>query len=326
MNILYRLLSNLTIGDYNNQLKNKIEVNNLYRLVNLFDGEFDYREKVIHFSSKRFFINILIEYVSYWFFFTNLFVSLIDNEHFKREMIYFQLHQGTGQKQITILVGIAELAFALPIRVHRKYGEKFRKQISEKNQYNKNKNDLETLSFLFCYDEYEMQTRFSLNQRRARNQIKAQLIFEKLVWPSFIFYSIYISFYIFKFASDHSNNHRFSVFVLLRIILYIFLFLINLTGVVRSFVVISHFSLSCLYLQNHLNTMIDRIENNFIKNLDAKRLERFCHQLLVGYNRILRNQKILNEHCERNLYILLTYLCFTLCLPIIVMLENPNET
>ena len=286
-------------------------MNTLYNLANLLSGDYDYRKETIHFNAKRHYYNMAIEVATYSLFVSHVIVFLYDdNEKIKREMVYYKINKGVGERQTNFLCGIIALSFGPPISNHRK----FTKHIE----------DFKVLNFLFCYDEHEMQTRFMLNQHRAKNQVRAQILYKRCTWYWYIFYISNIASFILKFALENPDNQLYAYFFL-KLVLYFLLFMVEQTAVLRSFLLLSQFNVSCLYLHNHLKTLIDRIRDVNVKKLSSKNLGSFITQLLIEYNIIIRNQKKINHHCEQNFYMYFCYTAFTIVFPIVILFENPNE-
>ena len=285
-------------------------MNTLYRLANLLSGDYDYKREVVYFSARRYCYNIFMQIITCSVFFSHLIVFAFNNEKVKQEMVYYKIHNGVGERQINLLIGITALSYCPPISVHR--------------EFSKTIGDFKMLSFLFCYDEYEMRTRFRLNRRRATNQVRAQILFRRYAWYWLIFFTFNIGLFILKFAGDNPSN-KLSFYFALKVVLYCLLFMVEQAALLRSFLILSQFNVSCLYLHNRLKTLIDRIQCVSIKKLSFKSMDRFVTRLLIEYNSIIESQKKLNHHCERNFYLFFCFISFIIVYPIVILFENPNE-
>ena len=285
-------------------------MNTLYKLANLLSGDYDYKRELIYFNPTRHYYNIFMESITVSLFFSHLIVFVIDDEKTKHEMVYYKLHEGIGERQTNFLTGLTALSFALIITIHRKYS--------------KNIGDFKLLGFSFCYDENEMQTRFRLNQQRAKNQIRSQILFERWAWVWYIYHLFLILAFILNFASDNPSN-QLSFYLVFKSFLYFLLYLLELSALLRVFLMLSQFNVSCLYLYNCLGTLIDEIERITTIRHKSKKIDEFAIKLFTEYNIILKNQRKLNHHCERNFYAYFTFTSFTIAFPIVILFEDPNE-
>lgn len=225
-------------------------------------------------------------------------------------LVNYTLHEGIGERWTNLLIGIILIAFGISVHVHRKYS--------------KNVDGFRTLAFLFCFDEQEMQARHMLNGRRAVDQVSAQRTFKKLTWIWFFFYMTNITLFILKFALKNPNTYN--GFALIgKMVWYSLLWLAQVTAVLRSFLVLGQFELAALYLHNHLNTVMDRIEKTSLREMSRSGLNKFAKRILYEYNVITNNQKTINSHCERCFFVYFMYTSFTLAFPIVILFEDKEE-
>lgn len=162
-------------------------------------------------------------------------------------------------------------------------------------------------------------------KKRAKNQIRFNRILKTALWIWYISYFIAIGFFVFQIAVTNSEN-KISFYLFFKIFLYILLFLIEETAVLRSQLVFAQLDLSCLYLGNHLYSLTDRIEK--FLSLDKKNFDRLALTLLKEYDIILGKQRKLNSNFEKNFYAYFCYISFTLSYPFLLLSQNtsyPNE-
>lgn len=222
----------------------------------------------------------------------------------------YTLHEGVGERWTNLLLGIILLTFGISVHVHRGYSS--------------NVEPFRSLAFLFCFDEREMRINHLLNERRARDQVNAQRTFKKLSWYWYGFYMINIAWFIWTFAMKNPNTY--TGFALVgKTIWYLLLFLAQETAVLRSFLVLGQFEIAALYLHNHLQTLMDRVEKTSLPEMSRIGLNRFAMRILFEYNQIVSKQKKINTHCERCFYVYFLYTSFTLAFPIVILFEDKSE-
>lgn len=137
-----------------------------------------------------------------------------------------------------------------------------------------------------------MQSKYMLNKRRAKNQIKAQKISIKLFYYWFGYSVITIGLVLLKFAFGNPNISKYSNFYLvLVIVIYFLLFFAETVAALRTFLILCQFQFSALYLHNCLNTLNDKIDKIRISKLNQMNLNKLADHILNTYNVILRNQR-----------------------------------
>ena len=285
-------------------------MNTLYKLANLLSGDYDYKRELIYFNAKRHYYNIFMESITVSFFFNHLIVFLFNDEEIKREMVYYKVNTGIGERQTNFLTGLIALSYWPIITIHRKYS--------------KHIGDFKLLGFSFCYDEHEMQTRFRLNQQRAKNQIRSQILVRRFAWSWFVLHALMIPVITLNFATENSSNEL-SFYIVFKSFLYFLLCLLEVAGSLRVFLMLSQFNVCCLYLYNYLRTLIDEIDAITTKSSKSNKIGGLSIKLFTEYNIIIKNQRKLNHHCERNFYAYFTFTSFTIAFPIVILFEDPND-
>lgn len=165
-----------------------------------------------------------------------------------------------------------------------------------------------------------------LNKQRAKNQIKAQKISIKLFYYWLIWYILNIGLVVFKFATTNPNISKYSNFdLIIAIMLYFQICFIEISAMQRNFLLLCQFQLSAFYLKNCLKTLTDKMNKIRIVELNQNKLNSFVHQILCDYCRILKNQKELNNHLDKNFLLYFLFSSFTIALPIVILFQDPNE-
>lgn len=82
-------------------------------------------------------------------------------------------------------------------------------------------------------------------------------------------------------------------------------------------------NLSCFYLYNYLNTLIERLDRLFLNSKNSQ-LDHKVEKILIEYNFIIKKQRLINAHCERTFYCYFTYSTFTVLYPIVILFETQN--
>lgn len=170
-----------------------------------------------------------------------------------------------------------------------------------------------------------MQRKYSLNKRRAKDQIKGQILSIKIFYYWFIYCAVNIGFVILKFATSSNISKYSNFYFVLAIVIYFLLYLAEVSSILRAFLILCQFQFSALYLSNCLKTLIDRIDQIDIFEMDQKNLNQFTNLILGSYNQILKNQRKLNHHCERNFLMYFLFASYTIVLPIVILFLDPKE-
>lgn len=185
-----------------------------------------------------------------------------------------------------------------------------------------NPKKFELISFIWCADENEMQQRYSLDEEAARKQIRAQIISKRLAYAWHALFCYTIAVYIIKFAIENPNK-KFGIFFVLKLVLYFLLFLIEQASLLRTFLIFSELNLSAIYFSNLMKTMVRQIETLYAtRSADERSLNRKLDEHLVKYNEIIRNQKLINRHCENTFYAYFVYTTFTVNYPVTMLFES----
>ena len=280
-------------------------MNTLYKIAHLLDGDFD--GKQIHFNKRRYYLNYLVEYVNYFFFLSHMYISIY-HEH-RYDLVYYKVQDGVGARISNFTIGWTIFTYALVMRVYRRF--------------TKHPECLQTASFLWCFNETEMQERHFLDQQAARKQIRAQHKGERyaFIWHRYFFVSI--AGYMVKFAVENPTIRiEYGVWFFLKLVLCFALFYIQQSGLLRIFLTLDEMNLSCFYLANYLNTLMRKLQS--VTDLPVKQriLSNQIREALSHYNRIIRMQRQLNGHFEQTFLIYFTFCIFTVLYPIAILFET----
>ena len=210
---------------------------------------------------------------------------------------------------VNFAIGWTIFSFALIIPVHRRF--------------TKRPAGLRLISFLWCFDEGEMQERHFLDKEAAKKQIRLQMLGVRYATIWHRYFVVIIATYIAKFAVENptvriENGH----WLYIKLVLYLLLFLLEQSSLLRTFLIFDEMNLSCTYLANYLNTLMRRLHrlvSSSIRFRDQRIIKVLCE-----YNRILRLQRQLNGHFEQTFYCYFMYSWFTIGYPIAMLYETSS--
>ena len=281
------------------------KMNSLYKIAQLLDGDFDGQQ--VQFNKGRHYLNYLAEYMNYFFVLSHIYVFIYHER--KYDLVYYKIHDGFGDRIVNFTIGWTIFSFALIIRVHRRFTER--------------PECLQLISFLWCFDETEMQERYFLDKQAARRQIRAQRLGIRyaIIWYRYFF--VCIAAFIVKFAVENPTTRiEYGVWFYLKLGLYLALFFVEQSSLLRTFLIFDEMNLSCTYLANYLNTLIRRLKPIVHPHLSQTMLADQINEALSSYNRIIRMQRQLNGHFERTFYSYYMYSCFTVLYPLVILFET----
>ena len=280
----------------------QLKMNRIYKLSNLFDGDYDYLKQELSFSRTRHYFNNFIRYSSYLFFLNHLLIFVFNYDYLKQNLVSFRLSESIGERVINFAASFTVLSFGLIIGAYQ--------------QFHKNPKKLKVLRFLFCFDLEVMRKEFYLNREFASGQVKFQKLFLSFAKLWHKFYFILLNLFFLKLAFENLSKHQSGAIVLLiKLILFVMLTLCFQSGAIRVFIVFAQLNLSSLYFSHFLKTLILKIKRNL---LDEQKLMR----IIGEYSLILKNQRVTNQHFQQCFYFFFAFNSFTIFYPALILFLN----
>lgn len=122
-------------------------------------------------------------------------------------------------------------------------------------RFHKDQSGLNTMRFLFCFNEKKMEKDFQLNTNLAKQQVNYHKIFLRgaNLWHQFYFTILFA--FICKLTVDDLSKREFGFNFFIKCIFYLALFIEQQASLARVFIIFGHLNLSCIYFHHCLETL-----------------------------------------------------------------------